>query len=46
VAARSCEDHHEEVDDAVLVGIEVRVVDLRVGNMCGVVDSLAGRTTG
>ena len=42
VAAAAGEDHHEEVDDAVLVGVVVGVVDLRVGDRRGVVDELAG----
>src|SRR3712207_7270254 len=40
---RSLEDQHEEVDDAVLVGVEVGVVDLGVGDGGGVVDDLPGR---
>ncbi len=43
VAAEPGEDHHEEVDDAVLVGVVGVVVDLRVGDLGGVVDGLAGR---
>jgi hypothetical protein len=43
VAAAAGEDGHEEVDDAVLVGVEVGVVDLRVREDHGVGDQLAGR---
>ena len=43
VAAEPGEDHHEEVDDAVLVGVVGVVVDLRVGDRRGVIDGLAGR---
>ena len=43
VAAEPGEDHHEEVDDAVLVGVVAVVVDLRVGDRGGVIDGLAGR---
>ena len=44
VATTAGEDGHEEVDDAVLVGVEVGVVDLRVGDDRRVVDQLARRT--
>ncbi len=43
MATTAGEDGHEEVDDAVLVGVEVGVVDLRVGDHGGVVDQLARR---
>jgi len=46
VAAEAREDRHEEVDDAVLVGVVVVVVDLRVGDLGGVEDGLAGRPAG
>ena len=46
VAAEAREDHHEEVDDAVLVGVVAVVVDLRVGDLGGVEDRLAGRAAG
>ncbi len=42
VAAEAGEDHHEEVDDAVLVGVVGVVVDLRIGDLRGVEDRLAG----
>ncbi len=43
VPAAAGEDHHEEVDDAVLVGVVVAVVDVRVGDDRGVVDRLGRR---
>ena len=43
VAAQAREDHHEEVDDAVLVGVVAVVVDLRIGDRRGVEHGLAGR---
>src|SRR4029079_6877479 len=44
VAAAAGEDGHEEVDHAVLVGVVVGVVDLRVGDRGGRVHELAGGT--
>ena len=43
VAAAAGEDGHEEVHDAVLVRVVVRVVDLRVRDRGRVADELAGR---
>ena len=43
VAAAALEDDLEEVDDAVLVGVEVAVVDVGVGHDGGVVGRLRGR---
>ena len=43
VAAGAGEDHHEEVHDAVLVGVVGVVVDLVVGDQRRVIDGLAGR---
>ncbi len=45
VAAAAGEDGHEEVHDAVLVGVVVGVVDLGVGDRGRVHDELAGRAT-